>query len=337
MSTLAVWFLVVCAGALGWWLWQKQLRKTHSVPAGFQPDIDLPFEAEFELYHNALSLCSMKARVCLAELQLPYKSHHIDLIETGCYENIRPRLLDVNPGGTVPVLVHRGHPIYESHEQIRYAAAHAPPGHPTLIPQDAQLRKEMERWVDLSSLTDDPLENGDLSAGNAVPGLTTPLFATMIEKIAVWRILEGLLFHFDKRRPLMFLAMKLRGIEKLAGLGPVAGILARSRRQMATHLDELERKLDETGGPWILGEDFSLADVGWLVIFERLRQADAEGIFLGADRRPLCSAYWERLKQRPSYREAILDQSHPIVEYGTKRIQQAKSADPALRRVLEGD
>ena len=27
---------------------------------------------------------------------------------------------EVNPAGTVPVLLHHGHPVYESHEQIIY-------------------------------------------------------------------------------------------------------------------------------------------------------------------------------------------------------------------------
>ena len=27
-------------------------------------------------------------------------------------------LTNVNPAGTVPVLVHQGHPVYESHEQV---------------------------------------------------------------------------------------------------------------------------------------------------------------------------------------------------------------------------
>ncbi|NNL67548.1 MAG: hypothetical protein HKP30_14965, partial [Myxococcales bacterium] len=266
----------------------------------------------------------------------PYRSHPIDLIETGCYENIRPRLLSVNPGGTVPVLVHRGHPIYESHEQIRYAAQHAPAGSPGLVPEDPALRREMEAWIDRSSITEDPIEHGDVSAGNAVPGLTLPLFATMIEKIPVWRILEGLLFHFDKRRPVLFLALKLRGIEKFAGLGPAPRVLARSRDQMRVHLDALEAQLAGTGGPWILGDFFSLADVSWLVIFERLRQADAEAIFLGDDRHPLCHAYWGRLKARDAYRRAILEHDHPLIEYGRRRIAEAKAADAGLRGLLEG-
>ena len=118
MSLLLVLFLGLSIA----WAVENHRRKRHPVEPGVNLDIEIPFEQEFELYHNALSLCSMKARVCLAELGIEYKSHPIDLIETGAYENIRKPFLDVNPGGTVPVLVHKGHPVYESHEQIRYAA-----------------------------------------------------------------------------------------------------------------------------------------------------------------------------------------------------------------------
>jgi glutathione S-transferase len=329
-------FFVVIVGLFGWWRWEKGQRKTYPVPAGHQPDIELPYTQEFELYHNALSLCSMKSRVCMAELQIPYKSHHVDLIETGAYENISRHFLKVNPGGTVPVLVHNGHPVYESHEQIRYAAAHAPPGSAALVPEDETLREQMEYWIDRSSLTHDPIEHGDESAGNAVPGLTLPIFSAMIENIAYWKILEGVLFHFDLKRPFIFLAFKFRKLESLPQLPPAMKILGRSRKQMHVHLDALENQLQQTGGPWILGETFSLADVSWLVIFERLVQVDSLHVFVGSGRRPECAAYWERLTKRPSYQKAILDQSHPTITYGTQKIREAKQANPVLRQALEG-
>jgi len=327
---------VALAAFAAWWAWERARRRRHPVEPGHRPEITLPHEQEFELYHNALSLCSMKSRVCMAELGIAYRSHPIDLIETGAYENIRPGFLAVNPGGTVPVLVHRGHPIYESHEQIRYAARHAPPGSPSLAPDDPALREEMERWIDRASITGDPMSEGDRSAGNAVPGLTLPLFAGMIDRIAWWRILEGLLFHFDKRRPVVFLMLKVLDVSRLARLAPAMKVLARSRRQMGAHLDALERQLHASGGPWILGETFSLADVSWLVIFERLEQADALHVFTGESRRPACAAYWERLRARPSYRQAILEHSHTTIERGTRRLREAKVADPALRAALEG-
>jgi glutathione S-transferase len=328
--------LAIIAACLSWWAWERSRRRTHPVPPGLRRDISLPFEQEFELYHNALSLCSMKMRVCLAELQIPYRSHPIDLIETGAYETLSRRFLAVNPAGTVPVLVHRGHPVYESHEQIRYAAAHAPSGPPSLVPEDPALRAQMERWIDRSSLTEDPLEHGDESAGNAVPGLTLPIFAAMIEHIGVAKIFEGLLFHFDRKRPLMFMLFKAAGLERFGRLSLVAGLIARSRRQMDRHLDALEAQLGESGGPWILGESFSLSDVSWLVILERLAQADALHVFVGEGLRPACAAYWKALQARPAYRQGILEHPHPLIAYGTQRIRRVKAADPLLAAVLEG-
>ena len=58
MSTLLV--ALVIAAVAGW-AWEKDHRRTHPVPTGLQADVDLPHEQEFELYHNARSLCSMKA------------------------------------------------------------------------------------------------------------------------------------------------------------------------------------------------------------------------------------------------------------------------------------
>ncbi len=334
---MVAWILLATAVALGaWWAWEKAHRRTHPVPPGIQKDIDLPHEQEFELYHNALSLCSMKTRVCMAELQVPYKGHHIDLIETGSYETLSRAFLAVNPAGTVPTLVHGGHPIYESHEQIRYAAEHAPPGSPELTPSDPALRAEMERWIDLSSLTADPIAHPDTSAGNAVPRLTLPLFAAMIEKIPTAKILEGLLFHFDKKRPVMFLLFKLRGLESLPKLTAMIRMIAVGREHLGAHLDALEAKLAESGGPWILGEPFTLADVSWLVIFERLRQADYEHVFLGDGQRPACTAYWERLKARPSYAEAILGHPHPLIDHGLTRIKTLKSENDTFRKALDG-
>ncbi len=37
-----------------------------------------------------------------------------------------------------------------------------------------------------------------------------------------------------------------------------------------------------------------------------------------------------------SYPQAIADHSHPLIDYGTRRLEQAKASDPALREILEG-
>ncbi|NRA00561.1 MAG: glutathione S-transferase C-terminal domain-containing protein, partial [Myxococcales bacterium] len=131
--------------------------------------------------------------------------------------------------------------------------------------------------------------------------------------------------------------LKTAGIEKIGRLGLPMKILARSRDQMGVHLDALEAQLEKTGGPWLLGTQYTLADVGWLVIFERLRQVDSIEPFLGNGQRPACAGYWTALTSRPAYREAILEHSQPLIEQGLERLRSAKAADPVLRQLLEGE
>jgi glutathione S-transferase len=323
--------LVICAGA---WAFERSRRRTRAMPGGLHAEITLPHEAEFELYHNALSLCSKKVRFCLAELGVPYRGHPIDLIETGSYENIGRRFLAVNPAGILPVLVHDGHPVYESHEQIRYAADRAPAGAPRLVPENPGLAAEMERWVERASVMgDNPIEDVGRSAGNAVPGLTTPLFAAMIATIPTWRIVEGLLFHRLKVRPVIFLLLKASGIRRFHRLGPAMKVWRLCARALKLHLDALEEQLAKSGGPWILGQAFTLADVSWVVILERLVEGDVLPLFL--EGRPGVAAYWDRLRARPSYTSAILEHGHPTIRAGLEALRAAKRADPALCAALE--
>lgn len=317
------------------WYWESRQRKTSSVRPGLHEEIDLPFDQDFEIYHNDFSLCSKKIRVCLAELNVDHGSHHIDLIETGSYENLSREFLIVNSAGTVPVLVHRGHPIYESHEQIRYAADHCGEEANRLVPEDADRVEEMQIWVDRASLTgDNPIAAMAASAGNCIPGLTLPLFSAMVEEIPVHRILTGLLFHRLRVRPMIFLAMKLLGIRRLKRMKPAVGAIQNSVRHMKVHLDALELKLEENPGVWILGDMFSLADISWVVIFDRMREADCSDVFLGGDLRPRVTAYRDRLFARASYAKGIWNHEHPAVRRGTERLREAKNADPQLHALL---
>ena len=136
---------------------------------------------------------------------------------------------------------------------------------------------------------------------------------------------------------MMFFAMKLAGVKGLSKLKPAAKAIRSSIREMNVHLDALESKLDESGGPWIPGERFILADVSWVVIFDRMREADCADLFLGDGLRPRTTAYRDRLFARSSYAKGIWNHEHPTVVRGTQRLREAKQANPKLRAVLAGE
>ena len=323
--TFVLWGGALCSAVfLAVYLRERAMRKTQAMPGGLQTHISLPHQTEWTLYHNPFSLCSKKTRVCLAEYGVDYQSVIIDLIETGKYQNISRDFLRVNPGATVPVLLHNGHPVYESHEQVTYVAEQVDASS-LLVPNDPVLRECMREWLHKTSLIgDDPIAAPEATAGNAVPGLTIPIFASMVAKIPALKIFEGLLFHRIKQRAVFFFMMKLAGLAKTMTLRPVVRIINRSYQAMTTHLDELEQQLISNKGPWICGAQFTLADVGMMVIFDRLREGD--WLQLLVHNRPVLEAYWFALQRRPSYQQGCLAFEHPHVSAATAELVGLKQA-----------
>jgi glutathione S-transferase len=272
MTTL---LLVLTVALVCWYLWERRHRRTYPMAGGLHEDITLPFDSEYELYHNGLSLCSKKVRVCLAELGISFSDHHIDLIETGSYEVVSRHFLAANPAGLLPTLVHNGHPVYESHDIISYCAEHAPVGAPQLVPADQETRELMERWKLRAAIVGEEADSPEWlkqSAANCVAVLTVPLFASAMQEIPYRKLVEGLLFHRLKFRPVLFLVLKIRGLPGLLKLRPAVKQVSAAFRAMEGHLDALAEQLGMR--PWICGEQFTLADISWMVIFERLEEAD---------------------------------------------------------------
>ena len=113
-----MWEFVV--GVYLWRCWTHP--RTRSVRGGLNTDVLLPHRESLEFHHNEMSAMSQKVRACLGETGLRVRKIHYDLPSSpgGWATKTADFINNVNPAGTVPVLVHNGHPIYESHEQIVY-------------------------------------------------------------------------------------------------------------------------------------------------------------------------------------------------------------------------
>ena len=107
-------------GANFWRCWTYP--RTRPVRPGPNTDLLLPHREPIEFHHNETSSMSQKVRACLGETGLQVRKIHHDLPSSpgGWETKTADYINNVNPAGTVPVLVHNGHPIYESHEQIVY-------------------------------------------------------------------------------------------------------------------------------------------------------------------------------------------------------------------------
>lgn len=334
MAEIAILALVLLGVAGVLWIRERNRRRTHPVLGGPNDAIRIAHDAPFELYSNSFSHCSRKVRLALAELGVAYKHHPIELIETGWYQTISRDYLRVNPSGLVPTLVHEGRPVYESDAILTYAQAEAGPTAPRLVPDDPEERAEMARWIEFGAISSaDAMHGMDKRAGPCIPGLTLPIFLAAIRYIPLQNILEGFLFHPDRRRPLFFTIGKLLGLRRTLSLPPVRAIAEPSARHMARHLAEIEKTLEARGGPWILGAAYSLADITLGCILLRLEETGWLEIFAAEQDLPALKAYYKRLKARPSWTAAISETPNPIIEKAKQDLAAARS-DQRLQRSI---
>ena len=97
-----------------------------------------------ELYHHGSSVCAAKVRLVLAENNLEWTGHYLDILAG---EQFNPDYLKLNPKAVVPTLIHDGEVITESTLICEYLDD-AFTGHP-LKPTEALPCARMRYWTKL--------------------------------------------------------------------------------------------------------------------------------------------------------------------------------------------
>ena len=233
-----------------------------------------------ELYHFWSSVCSVRCRMALEEKGVPWTSRYIDLFK---FDQMQPEYLAINPKGVVPTLVHDGMPVRESSVINEYIDA-AFVG-PSLTPSDPLGAARMREFVCLC-------DEG---------------FAAIVKLTMVKYLLPKLRNRWSddelrkqaERRPTRF----YRDVHSRGVRGEITEQeLAAARATIEELLDHLERTL--TPGPWIVGGQFTLADISIAPYMFRLAALGADQ-FWSPQRRPCVSEWYNRLSGRPAFKTAV--------------------------------
>ena len=130
--------------------------------------------------------------------------------------------------------------------------------------------------------------------------------------------------------------MKLAGLQKVLSLKPIAGILDRSAKAMAIHLDDLEAQLERVAVvPGYAGISSPLLTWDDGDLFDRLREGD--WLELLVDQRPLLGTYWQKLQQRPSYQAGCTNFAHSLVTEATVELTALKQTGGGHQKALGDD
>jgi glutathione S-transferase len=260
-----------------------------------------------ELYHNALSSCSQKVRLVLAEKGLDFTSHEVNLV-TG--EQHAPDYVKLNPGHVVPTLVHDGRVLIESTLINEYLEDVFPK--PALRPADPAGRHAARLWAKRIDEKVHPAAGVLTYAIGARPAVLQQ--PAEVREAAIESIPDA-----DRR------AARRSVIEHGVAAPEFAGALGR----FLDLLDDMDVAL--AASPWLSGDGFGLADAAALPYVQRLEHLAMDPAI---DARGRTADWLKRVQARPSYAKAVAEWAPaPVIALFRNQGEAAWSeVEPLTRR-----
>jgi glutathione S-transferase len=226
-----------------------------------------------ELYHGGHTTCSRKSRLCLREKGLPYTSHYLNL---RAFEQHAPHYVALNPNGVVPTLIDDGVPVIDSmliNEYLdeKFEGVRLRPATPLG-------KARMRVWTKLAS---------DHGLSAVVPRIW-PTFKAHTDKLA----------PADLEAKIARVPLKERRDRwaKAAGGGFGQQDTDAGRDAAKLIVGTMERGIGE--GPWIMGEQHTLADIDLIPFVDRIDEFYKD--ILNAQVAPKVSAWLARMRARPT-------------------------------------
>ena len=174
-----------------------------------------------------------------------------------------------------------------------------------LSPTDPDQKALVDKWMksgEIYEVTDwNSISN---RIGNLLTPLTLPMMvANVIHNFTVWNFLESIsMIPLVSNRSFISMAFmfKIYGVEIFVKNEKFTSLLSLARKGLNHHFSLLTKDLEASGGPYICGSKYTIADVGMIPIFERMEYARWWTNSLKS-KYPLVVKYWEEIQKREGY------------------------------------
>jgi glutathione S-transferase len=230
----------------------------------------------FTLYNAPQSTCSQRVRFVLNAKKISFAEIKLDLLAG---DQLKPDYLALNPNGVVPTLDHDGAIVIDSSVIIEYLDEVVPTPE-SFTPRDPVTRARMRalmRFIDEMP-----------AAAVRVPTFNLaflPRFAAMSEE-------EFLAFAESKPlRKEFMLTMGRKGF-------PQKEMDAATQRLRRTY-ERMDSEIEKSGGPWLLGEEISLADIALMPAIVRMADLGQETAWQDL---PRVERWYDAIRAHPAFR-----------------------------------
>lgn len=230
---------------------------------------------EFVLYNAPQSTCSQRVRFVLNAKDTPFEEHKLDLFSG---DQLKPEYLAINPNGVVPSLVHDGRIVIDSAVIMEYLDE-VVPATGAFTPADPVERAKMRsmmRYID------------------EVP---TPAIRTPSYNLAF-------LPHFQAMSEEEFLAvanskpLRKEFLLKMGRTGFPKQEMDQAMDRLTRAVERMNDWLAESGGPFLLGEAISLADIAIMPVMVRM---DDINLYSAWADKPAVARWLEAIRAHPAF------------------------------------
>lgn len=234
----------------------------------------------FELYHAHYSTCSQKVRLAFAEKGVAYENR---IIEFAMQQHLTPEYLAINPNGVVPALVHDGQAIVDSSVICEYLDELLPGR--SLSPPTALGRAIMRAWMRY-------FEEVPTTA------IRVPSFNKLFSKV-LGQIPREMYENMAEKMPLRkHFYLKMNGTD---GFG--ASAYDESIERLTNTINRMEKSLAKTG-PWLMGDQFTIADIVVIPTFVRMEDLGLSELWKDAHH---VANWYNMIQDRPSFDQAYYE------------------------------
>ncbi|CAG9793886.1 unnamed protein product [Diatraea saccharalis] len=261
------------------------------------------------LYCNYYSFYSQKVLMALYEKNIEFEPIVIEITKGEQYSSW---FLDINPRGEIPVLKLNNEIIPDSSRIIDYLESNFDPENPSLInvSSDKKVLERINKFRDLI----EALPAGVITVGSfchphlcGSPKLPFILPVREVLKtgdLASSKNLRKLAEGNPKARGILLYKAEIqdRKHEILSNEDEYLKVL-NIVDQVLSHVEEELKTQNE--GDWLCCEHFTIADINLAILLQRLWELGFEGRFWSGGKRPLLEKYFDRVKQRDSFKQTI--------------------------------
>lgn len=228
----------------------------------------------YTLYNAPQSTCSQRVRFVLNAKSLPFDEVKLDLLAG---DQLKPDYLRLNPNGVVPTLMHDGAVVIDSAVIMEYLEEVEPPQFTPASPSGRAAMRSLMRFIDEMP----------------TPAVRVPTFnIAFLPRFQAMSEEEFIAFANSK-------PLRKEFMLRMGRTGFPESEMKEAMDRLRRSVERMDESIRRNGGPWLMGERLTLADIAVMPVIVRLDDLRLDAMWSD---RPTVARWYDAIRSHPAFK-----------------------------------